>query len=67
MKHYEAMVSFSNPATFWQRIPLRMIGLGVILLSDKPLYHACVYYGNFWNVGCWTLAERPVTTLRGAA
>ena len=55
-------LTFNEPATYWQRWPLRLIGLGVILLSTEVLASLVRYFGVYWHVGAWALSERPVTT-----
>ena len=53
---------FNEPATYWQRWPLRLIGVGVILLSTDVLVSLVRYFGVYWHVGAWALFQRPVTT-----
>lgn len=48
-------------ANWRERWPLRLIGVGVILSTDRPLRNLVRYFGTYWNVGSWTLAEWPVT------
>jgi hypothetical protein len=55
-------IQFGKPATFSERMALRIIGTGVVLLTERPVYNFLQYFGTLWNVGCWTLAEYPVTT-----
>lgn len=51
----EATIAFRMPPTFGQRMALRVIGLGVLLLTDRPLRNLFAYSGRYWNLGCWTL------------
>jgi hypothetical protein len=51
----EATISFRMPPTFGHRVALRVIGFGVLLLTDRPLRNLWAYRGRFWNLGCWTL------------
>jgi hypothetical protein len=55
------MVNLGNPAGFWERCALRLIGLGVVLLTDKPFSNMMIYFGKFWNVGAWAIANAPIT------
>ena len=54
-------VRFSAKPTFGERIALRFIGVGVVLLTEKPLTNLLRYFGTLWNMGCWTIAEYPIT------
>lgn len=37
--------------TLLERIPYRLIGLSIILLSDSPMRSLVAYFGVYWNVG----------------
>lgn len=56
-------IRFHGRPTRWERMALRCIGVGVVLLTERPLANLQRYFGVLWNVGCWTLAEYPVTQL----
>ncbi len=57
----KATIRFTNPPTFGERMALRVIGIGVVMLTDRPIRNLFRYVGTLWNMGCWTLAEFPVT------
>lgn len=56
----KATIRFTNTPTFGERIALRIIGLGVIMLTDNPARNLARYFGTLWNMGCWTLSAYPV-------
>jgi hypothetical protein len=58
----QATIRFTAPPTFGERMALRVIGVGVVLLTDRPIRNLFRYFGTFWNMGCWTISEYPITT-----
>ncbi len=50
-----ATLRYTKPPTWYQRWALRCIGVGMLLLTDRPLTNLWRYGGCWWRLGCWTL------------
>lgn len=52
--------------TFWKRWPLRLIGVGLLLASDRPWRTLVAYWGRYWNLGVFlmSMAYPPTAEVR---
>ena len=51
-------ITISSPPTFPQKIALIFVGVGVVLLSNRPFLNFFRYCGVLWVLGHWALLKQ---------